>query len=407
MSRAAAALLAAGLAVRLAYGVLAPPGGRAGPMPDPDGYAGLAASVARDGSLSDAHGNPSALREPGYPLALGAVFKLLGPGYPGVLALNLALGAVVLFLLWRLGDRWFGAPVGLTALALGAFYPPFLFHGVQPMRETALAAFSLGVVAAVSWAAERGTARAWALASLVTVAAALTNTTFLPFGLVVVPIGLLWLGRKAPRAALRHAAVYAAVFCAAYSPWPLRNHARFGRMILGSTAGAASSFYIYLVVPQEIGGLPEQTAITAADPVVQGAAGLDPAASEAYFWKAGVDRLKAEPLRYARLFAWRYCVDLWRVTPRPRPGAHPHSQRLLAAVSWASDGWLIPAAVAGAVLAGLTPPLFPWVLGLVGSVHAVYALVLTGIRYRFSSMPWVLLFAAYALVRAARRRRAA
>lgn len=404
MSRAAALLLALGLAARLAYGLWAPPGGRGGPMPDPDGYAGLAARWAETGSLVDAEGRPSALREPGYPLLLGAVFKLTGPGYAGVLLLNTALGMAVLWMLWTLGGAWFGPAAGLVALGLGALYPPFLFHGTQPMRETALTAASLGVVYLACRAAERGSLGAWALAAAGCSAAALLNTTFLPFGLVVVPAGLLWLGRRAPRAAAARAALYLAVFCAVYAPWPLRNQARFGRFILGSTAGAASSFYIYLVVPQELGGLPEQTAITDADPVVSGARGLDPAATESYYWKAGLAKVAAEPWRFARLYAWRFCVDLWRVTPRPRPGTHPHGQRLLAAVSWLTDGWLLPAAAVGAWLVGAAPPLWPWALGLVASVHSVYALVLTGIRYRMSATPWVLLLAAVALERAWRRR---
>ncbi|MDE2292684.1 MAG: glycosyltransferase family 39 protein, partial [Elusimicrobia bacterium] len=397
MSRRAWTLLALALAARLAFAAAMPAGGRGAPMPDNDGYVGLARSFAATGSLLAPDGTPSALREPVFPLVLGCLFKAFGAGYGVVLLLNTALGLAMLWLLMRLGDELLGPPVGEAALALGALYPAFLYHNAQPMRETALTLASVAVVAAVLRARRAGSARAWAAAAVVTALASLTNTTFLPFALILVPAGLLWEGRAAAGPSLRRAAAYLAVFCVLYAPWPARNYARFGRVILGSTAGAGSTFYTYLVVPQEIGGLPAQTRLTDADPVFKGALGLAPAASEAYFWRQGLARVRRHPLAYARLVAWRFFVDIWRVVPRPRPGEG--SRRLLVWASVLSDGWVLPAALAGAVLAGTSAPGLFWAYALVASVNGVYALVLTSIRYRISAMPWALLLAAYALVR--------
>ena len=76
----------------------------------------------------------------------------------------------------------------------------------------------LAVLAAVrseSW-------KPFAAAGAVNALSALTNTTFLPFGFVMVPAGMLWFRRARPTRGLRLALVYLAAYAAVYSPWPAR-----------------------------------------------------------------------------------------------------------------------------------------------------------------------------------------
>ncbi|MBI5595556.1 MAG: glycosyltransferase family 39 protein [Elusimicrobia bacterium] len=399
-----AVLLTLGAAARVGYAVLFPPGGRGSPMPDLDGYVGLGASVAGRAALLDEEGRPSALREPVYPILLGAAFKPFGVGLPAVVLVNLLLNLAALLVLMRIGDELFGPETGLAALAIGAFYPAFIFYTAQPLRESALTLASTGCVAMLLRAGRLDRPGPWAAAGAASSLAALLNTVYLPFGLVVAPLGALIQGRREPRKAVLRCAAFLAAFLACYAAWPARNYAQFGRFILGSTAAGGSSFYTYLIVPQELGGLPEQTAIARADPVAQAALGLDRAERESYFWRAGLKKVAQEPLRFLRLAAWRFFIDIWRIVPRDRPGAQSHGRRLLVAASVLSDGWLLPAAAAGVLLAGASAPGVFWGYALVASVNAVYSLVLTSIRYRVASMPWVILLAAYALVRLLSRR---
>ena len=394
-----AVLLTLAAAARIGYAVAFPPGGRGAPMPDLDGYVGLGASVASHASLLDAEGRPTAHREPAYPILLGAAFKAFGVGLPAVVLVNILLNLAALLVMMRLGDELFGPDVGLAALAVGAFYPGFIFYTAQPLRESALTLASTACVALLLRAGRLGRPGPWAAAGAAAACAALLNTIYLPFGLIAAPLGALIQGRRAPWKAVMAAAAFLAAFSACYAPWPARNFARFDRFILGSTAAAGGTFYTYLVVPQEIGGLPEQIRIAESDPVIQKAAGMEVADREAYFWRAGLEKVGREPLRFVRLAAWRFFIDIWRILPRDRPGAQSHKRRLLVAASLLSDGWLIPAAAAGVVLAGASAPGVFWGYALVASVNAVYSIVLTSIRYRIASMPWVILLAAYALVR--------
>ena len=90
----------------------------------------------------------------------------------------------------------------------------------------------------------------------------------------------------------RWAGSYIVVFVLLYSLWPLRNFLMLNTLVLGSTAGAGSTFYTYLIVPQEAGGTDRQADILAHDPTSQMGAKLDPIAKEKFFWRAGANPLK-------------------------------------------------------------------------------------------------------------------
>lgn len=388
-------LLGAGFAVRIAAGWFLTKGFSA-PPPDLDSYLHLAGTFAEHWSFLDRAGAPTAWREPVYPLLLGTVFKATGVRYGALLTINALLSTGGLWFAHRVGKRLLGGRTALIALAIGVVYPHFVYYAAMPMRESAQLLVAPLAVLALLETLRRGEDAWVAVAAATTALAALTNTTFLPFGLLLVPPLFLYFR---PKRAPRWIAIYWIAFSLFYAPWPIRNYLRFDRFILGSTAGAGSTFHNYLIVPQEVGGTPEETRILMNDPVVQrGRAIPGLAEREAFYWKKGLERVAAAPLAYARLVAWRFFVDIWRVTPRDR--SHGRSMRLIRWASLLSDGWILPLGVIGLLLVRLSPPemLFPYLLLL--SVNGVYALVLTSVRYRLSAMPWVILLAAAVLDRA-------
>lgn len=392
----AVAAVALAVLLRLGYGLLRPPQPPGESLADPDGYVGVASSVADSWSLADKQGRPSAIREPLYPLLLGLSFKLFGKRYAALLILNVFFGIPTLLLMYRLGQRLFNGRVALTALALAAVYPPFIYYAAQPLRESLMGFMGLAAVLSLMEARLRRTAQAAAGAGVVNALAGLTNSTFLPFGLILGPLGLAF--PKPSRSGLARAALYAGVLAAVYAPWPLRNHLVFGRWIVGSTAGAAGTFYTYLIVPQQEGGTPAQEKRIQEDPVVQAGAGLDPIAAEQYYWKEGLRWVAERPIRYARLVVWRLFWDMWRPVPRPRVYAHSYAKIRLA--SLLTDGWILPVGFLGMLLFRFSRGEAAWAYLFLFSMAFAYSLIFTMIRYRFSLMPWFLLFSAYALHRA-------
>jgi 4-amino-4-deoxy-L-arabinose transferase-like glycosyltransferase len=369
--------------------------------PSLDSYATIAAQLADTGVLGD-NGVATAQREPLYPMLLALAFKTLGKSYAAEVALNVPLNALLILLLYKTGQALFSEAVGLVAAGIAAFYPPLIYYAAQPRRETLLAVLSVASVLLLVSAWRRGKIPLFAAAGAVNSLAALANTTFLPFGLVAAPAWLLWLGRKKLGKTAVWAAVYVAAFSAVYAPWPLRNYAVFHRLIAGTAGAGGTVFYVNQLVPPEVGGLPQEMEIVHNDPVYKASAGItDPVALDRYFWKAGFDRVKADPARFLSIALRRFFVDEWRLAPRPR--AYEHSSAAVRLVSLLSDGWIIPLGLFGLLcLWKARPPESVWVLWLILTYNAVYAAIFSIMRYRLPVMPWVILFAALTLTRAAK-----
>lgn len=315
---------------------------------------------------------------------------------------------LALWLLHKTALALFGEKVALWALGLATVYPPFLFYAAQPMRETAM----LAVSALLLWLITRTrTVGDFALLGAAAALAGWTNTTFLPFALLLPGLYILTARRKEeggrgkgaavpssiphpPSPLLARPLVYSIVLVALYSLWPVRNYLWSGKFIAGSTAGAGSTFYIYLQIPEEVGGTPKQQELMDADPVHrEGAAIVDRLEQERYFWKAGTQWVKAHPFGYLKRVAERF-AGMWR--PAPRARAYAHDLGLLRLVSWLTDGWIIPLGFLGLILTLRRCETWP-VAAFVLSVNFTYALVFSMIRYRLSLMPWMILYAVAAL----------
>ena len=388
-------ILFSALALRVGCGLARPPQAPGAAISDPDGYVELATSFSHDWSLSK-RGKLNADREPVYPVLLGMTFKVFGRSYATVLLLNSMATVAAIALLFFAAGPIVGERAALLACAIAAFYPSSLYYSGQCLREAAMSFAAVAVVAAALAAERRRTWGSAAAAGLAGGLAGLLNTTFVPFVGLAAALHVL-LGRS--RAALGRAALYVAAAFLIYIPWPIRNIAVFHQPIIGSTAGAGSTFYTYLIVPQEIGGTPQQAEIQSADPVLAQGSKMDPVSGERYYWREGLKRVKGDPIAFTRLVAWRFFWDEWRLLPRER--SYGHSYALVKWGSVLSDGWIIPFGLAGLALAlarsreALYPAAF--VLGFAFT----YSLVFTMIRYRFSLMPWLILFAAYAVDEAA------
>lgn len=397
-----AALLAAGLTVRLSYALMRPPQGPGQALADPDGYVGLASSFSRSWTLSDSAGRPSAMREPVYPIALGLAFKAFGQNYGAVLALNGLLSTLSLGLMFVLGRRFFGEAVAFASLAVGAFYPPFIFYFSQALRETMMVSLGLVSLWSVLKLNEEASPRDFAAAGACSALIGLTNTVFLPFGLAA-PVAACLFSRNKTRAFGR-AALYLGIMLPLYALWPLRNYSAFGSWIMGSTAGAGSTFYIHLVIPEDVAGTPAQADLVARDPVFSTAPkNMSPAESERFYWKAGIRYVRENPLIYARLLAWRAFRDFWRIAPRPRN--YGLSYRTLKWVSLLSDGWLVPLGLLGLIFFGLRSRELLWGWLFICSVIAPFVLIITMIRYRLSIMPLLIMSACAVLHRVISGRR--
>lgn len=246
IKRAAWAVFAAALAVRLAYvaGWGHGPAELAGDALD---YHSYAVHLLDRGVYENADGL-LAWRMPGYPLFLAAVYSIFGRSVLAVQLVQSIVGAGTCVLVFLVAADWLGSGWALAAGLSAAFYYDLFSSSARLLTEcptTFLITLSLYLL---------GKRRAFG-AGLVAGAAYLFRSEAAPFALLLA--GFAFHGR--PRGPRRWRAPAALLLGAALCvlPWALRNRAALGRAVLSSTAG---SFNVYAwglpkTVNERLGGL--------------------------------------------------------------------------------------------------------------------------------------------------------
>jgi 4-amino-4-deoxy-L-arabinose transferase-like glycosyltransferase len=210
------------------------------PQTDAADYDRIAVSLAQHdrfpSSELTSHGGPTAFRAPLFPIALAAVYKLVGVGsaarrWEAGRLLEAVLGAIVVALTALLALRLWGRGAAFVSGAIAAVYPPLILVGSSLMSESlfiplVLAAVLAALIGRVS--VHRGR---WSVAvGLLVGLAALTRSNGI---LLVVPVAfLVWPER--PRLSLRAARDPLIVLVATaltLVPWTIRNEHVFHTLV--------------------------------------------------------------------------------------------------------------------------------------------------------------------------------
>jgi 4-amino-4-deoxy-L-arabinose transferase-like glycosyltransferase len=391
-SRWLAALLLAGLVLRAVYCWKFPQWGPNHSIPDLNWYETIAESIYHRGIIADPAGNPTAAREPGYPILLAATYLISGPSYRAGQAINCLFGLLTIVLVFLLGREIFGRRVAWLGAVIATFYPQFLYYTATQERET----FQTFLLAFTVWltlrASRSSSLLSWVWPGLMAGACALTNSALLPAGGMLAP-AIVYLGLRTKKDHLKGAAVYLATMLLLCSVWTARNHRLFHRFILGINGGGAH-MYIGIIVPNDVAGTDAEPAYVTSDPVVQEAAKLPETERDRVFYRGAMRFIREQPLRYAGV-VFRSLLKLWRLYPYAR--AYAFHYELIKWVGLLSDGWIIPLGFLGMLLAGRRFPEADLFLVTVFSVTFTYMLFWSIIRYRLPMMPFMILFSAHAL----------
>lgn len=229
------AIVAAGIAVRVAHTLLVAPW-PPGFFNDEAYYKAVAELVARGAGFvrpGEFFGQgisiPTAERPPLYPLALAGLVKLGLGGPDGMRLLGALSGGAVIALLGLLGRRLAGDRAGLIAAALAAAYPTLIAADGALMTESLYGMFAAAALLLAHGLLSRPDIRRAALLGAIGGLAALTRGE----GLILLPVLLLPLLRDAPG---RRAVLAAAVACVlVLAPWTIRNWSAFDRPVLVAT----------------------------------------------------------------------------------------------------------------------------------------------------------------------------
>lgn len=402
--RALPLILLAALAVRLGFAFSL---GSRVVQPDEGVYLNLARNL-HEQRVFGLEGVPTADRPPGLPLLVAAVFELAGPRVPAARAANALLGTLAVWLIFGYASAAFGRREGLAAAAAAALYPFFVYWSGVVMTEN----LTVCLVLAACWASESfrksPEPRLAAPAGLLWGLAALTRTQNLAFPFLLAPWLLRGPGKRTRAAAVL---VFLAAAAAPSALWSARNKAVLGSGALDTHSGYTLIIRTMFYEQDNIDTGVAAEALARTD-IYREAMKLPPAERDRAFRRAAVGFIRDNPLTYLRNCA-RNFIQLWRFYPRLDKTVYERGAFLggdrsrFAAVSLLTEPALIALGAAGLWLAagrGL-PVLLPCLF--IGYTTAVHSLVIAQMRYRLPMMPFVIMFAAVALVRITERIRTA
>lgn len=386
--------LALGLGLRLSFGLAARTVGREDRIVHLDGWGDVAVHVLEGRGFSLDGETPSAVRGPAFPLALAAFYRAFGISRATVILFqslaDTLTGVLMVFLGCRLGLSRRATVFGLV---LWALYFPHLYYTNVAMSEpffTVCLMLAVALLSRTPWPRRHElvlSAVAMGVATLVRPVAAL-------FAAAVA--GLRRPGM--PRGGLRWRIVYLAVFCATLAPWAVRNHARFGHFLWGSTFGGYAAYSaVYRIdepdyVPAWHVDLQDAVGRFEAEMRLRG---WDPARMSEYDRNAEAIRLSrakaaSRPWRYARLVVDNFMRMMFCVYDF---SFHSWRNAAVAGLNAVIYGLFALGVAARARAPGAWDPRWTLLVGIVLINTAAYSSVYAISRYNNPMIPLFLLVA--------------
>lgn len=179
-------------------------------------------------------GQPTAFGAPGYAIALGVAYFLIGHSIAGAQVLNALLGAATILLVFALGRRVAGQAVGVVSALLVAVFPSQVFFSSLVLNEVMFTALFLLILLLVLRESD-GDGSAWQLVAL---GLLLGFATFIRGEMLLMPLVTLvfwWMVRGDWRPALRRSFALALLIALVLTPWTVRNLVRMKAPVLLTT----------------------------------------------------------------------------------------------------------------------------------------------------------------------------
>lgn len=256
-------------------------------------------------------------QDPLYPYFLGFLYAVVGHRLWVVYLLQLLLGVLTVYLIYRLAKSFFSVPAALVAAALAALYKPFIFYDIQIEKSFLAVLLVTAACLALVVAVERRTAgQMWAWAGILMGLLALIRGNYL----LLVPmilLGIVFLdtGKRKVRTLLLYSLGVGLVLLLTTA-----NNLLAGKDLVLTTSQAGQNFFIGNN-PENLTGMYRAPDFVRGDPKFEEAdfqreaerqtgRRLKPSEVSGYWLKRGLAFLIESPSRFLRLL-WAKTTLFW------------------------------------------------------------------------------------------------
>lgn len=205
-------------------------------------YQAIAENLLQHQQFAVHTGKPTSIRPPLYPVFLSAVYYVTGGVHLNMVRLlQIGLSLVLIYLVYRLGQRLFDEKVGRVAAWIMAVYPSFVVFTHFILTEILFTVLLLLFVTFfASFLQERSYAPLF-WAGLFLGLAALTRSILYPF--IIIAVGFLFV---AVQGSVRQKTKWALLVTAGYllmvAPWSLRNSLLHDNLVAVDTMGGLNLY---------------------------------------------------------------------------------------------------------------------------------------------------------------------
>ncbi len=381
-------VLAAALALRLAYGISSP---KALAYPDARSFDSLAWNLTVNGQYGVER--PTAARPPAYVLFLAGIYKLAGHDHAAALAAQALMGTLLVFILISISRRLSDNPdLPLVTGLFAACYPFFIYYETHLLSDSFLTfTTALSFLLFIRW---KELPLSWGRAGacgLVLSVTALTKPPMIAWAaFIFLTEAILLRGQSGRPARFMRILTAALAFSVPILIWGARNKAALGEFALDNHGGSTLAGTIIFNSQTKAGRLDETVLL---DPFYLKAAKLTETEQERYYIEATREFIKTHPKRYVAESLIRF-KDFWRFYPRPDVQFQEGALRLII-ISLLTEPFLI---IAGLFTLFLTRParalMYPASYAIIW-LTLLHSLITGQMRYRLPLMPFMILGAAY------------
>jgi len=180
---------------------------------------------------------------PAYVIAL--VYKIFSPDILYVRILNIILGVLTCYLVYRIGEEMATRLTGLFACLIAALYEPFIFYSIVPLKTSlSLFLFALTIYLFVAILNEKSIVKVFLLGMAAGLMLNVRGNFVIILPLILVVIFLsIYKDKSSLKLLTAHLAVYMAGLSIAISPFMVRNYLVSGEIAL-ATSHSGYNFYL-------------------------------------------------------------------------------------------------------------------------------------------------------------------